>query len=63
MKGRHMDDLQTRLAELDNKASDCGLLSGLAADSRVRAENRKRLAELQEQAWALREAYSLRLTA
>jgi hypothetical protein len=58
-----MNDLHTRIVELESKAADCELLSSLAADSKVRAENRKRVAELQEQAWALREANSLRLTA
>jgi len=58
-----MNDLQTKIAELENRVADCELLSSLAADSAVRAENRKRVTELQEQAWALREANSLRLTA
>jgi hypothetical protein len=58
-----MDDIQTRIAELESKAADYELLSSLAADSRVRAENRKRVTELQEQAWTLREANLLRLTA
>jgi hypothetical protein len=58
-----MDDFQTRIAELESKAADCELLSSLAADAKVRAENRKRVTELQEQAWALHEANSLRLTA
>jgi hypothetical protein len=58
-----MDDIQTRIAELESKAADCELLGSLASDSKVRAENRKRVRELQEQAWALREANMLRLTA
>ena len=58
-----MSDLQIIIAELESKAADCELLSALAADSKVRAENRKRVTELQEKAWALREANSLRLTA
>lgn len=58
-----MDDFQTRIAELECKAADCELLSSLAADAKVRAENRKRVSVLHEQAWALREASSLRLTA
>jgi hypothetical protein len=58
-----MDDFQTRIAELESKAADYELLSALACDSRMRAENRKRVAELQEQAWALREANFVRLTA
>ena len=58
-----MDDFQTRIAELESKVADCALLSSLALDAQVRAANRKRVAELQEQAWALREANTLRLTA
>ena len=58
-----MDEIQTRIAELENKAADCELLSSLAADAKVRAENRRRVTELQEQAWALREANTRRLTA
>jgi hypothetical protein len=58
-----MDDIQTKIAELESKAADCELLGSLAIDSTVRAKNRKRVTELQEQAWALREANTLRLTA
>jgi hypothetical protein len=58
-----MDDIQTRIAELESRAADCELLASLAADAKVRAENRKRVTELQERAWALREANTLRLTA
>ena len=58
-----MDDFQIRIAELESKEAACELLASLAADAKVRAENRKRVTELQEQAWALREANSLRLTA
>jgi hypothetical protein len=58
-----MNDLQTRIAELENKAADCELLGSLAADPEVRAENRRRVTRLHEQAWALREANTLRLSA
>ena len=58
-----MDEIQSRIAELESKAADCELLSSLAIDSKVRAENRQRVTELQLQAWTLRETYSLRLTA
>ena len=51
-----MNDVQTRIVELESKAADCGLLGSLAADSTVRAANRKRVTELQKQAWALRDA-------
>jgi hypothetical protein len=53
-----VDDLETRIAELESKAADCELLSGLAADCMVRAEYRRRVMELQQQALALREAFS-----
>jgi hypothetical protein len=58
-----MNDLQTRIAELENKAADCELLSSLAADPKVRAENRRLVTRLHEQAWTLREAKTLRLSA
>jgi hypothetical protein len=57
-----MDDIQTRIAELENKAADCELLSVLAADTLVRAKNRRLVIEMQMQAWALREAYLLRFS-
>ena len=62
-RDEQMDDFQTKIAELESKAADYELLSSLAADSKVQAENRKRVTELQEQACALREANSVRLTA
>ena len=58
-----MDDLQIKIVELESKAADCELLSALALDAKVRAENRRHVMALQEDARALREAYSLRLTA
>jgi len=58
-----MNDLQIRIAELENKAADCELLSSLAADPEIRAENRRLVTRLHEEAWALREANVLRLSA
>ena len=58
-----MTNLQKQIAELESEAADCELMGSLANDPRVRATNRKRTTELQEQAWALREAHSVRLTA
>lgn len=58
-----MDDLQTRIAALEDQAADCELMACLSNDPKVREANRKRTTELQEQAWALREANPVRLTA
>ena len=58
-----MTDLHDRIVELETKAANCRLLGSLAADSQVRKENTKRAMGLQEQAWALRDANDLRLTA
>jgi hypothetical protein len=58
-----MDDLQTKIAELENEAADCELMACLSIDPKVRDANRKRTTDLQEQAWALREANPVRLTA
>jgi hypothetical protein len=58
-----MDDLQTRIAQLEDEAADCELMACLSIDSKVRDANSKRTGELQEQARALREADPARLTA
>jgi hypothetical protein len=58
-----MTDLEIKIAELESEAADCELMGSLAIDPRVRAASRKRTQELQEQAWALREANPVRLTA
>lgn len=58
-----MDDIQDLIARLESEAADCELLGSLSADPAVRDANRKRAIELQEKAWAIREAHPVRLTA
>jgi hypothetical protein len=58
-----MNDLQTQILELESKAADCELMGSLSADPELRFESRRRAAELQEKARALRDAVPERRTA
>lgn len=63
LRSRIMPDLQDQIAQLESEAADCELMGSLSSDPEVRAVNRKRATELQEQAWALRDSNPDRRTA